>query len=143
MALFHRTPLTRALGILDMMSLIGIVGTLITYHVILQDVPWVSWIGWFYVILWVNKVVFTRCISAAFPAVFGLSETGVISLNPTWYTFSLAVFVILILLSLIESNTIIVILSTIACGRATVPPLVMARLLATSFDRRAAVGTTK
>lgn len=137
MPLFSSSPLARLLGMVDMSVLVVVVTSMLAAHILFLDAPWVSWLGWFYIVLWVNKAVFTAGFGGAFPAVFGLSETGVISLNPTWYIFSTAILCILVTTAVVESyhGIMFAVVASIACGRATIPPLIMARMLAVSYDR--------
>lgn len=150
MALLSKSPLARALGIADLAALVAVTASMVACHVILAGAPWVSWVGWFYIILWVNKAVFTAGFGGAFPAVFGLSETGIISLNPTWYMVSAAALCVLAAAAVAEAvygagwaYVVVASMAAAACGRATVPPLVMSRMLATVFDRRAGAGATR
>jgi hypothetical protein len=148
--MFSKSPLARALGVADLAALIIVIASMSAYHILLLDAPWVSWVGWFYVVLWVNKAVFTAGFGGAFPAVFGLSETGTISLNPTWYVVSAVALCALAVTAVVEAvhgdgavHVAVAVVAAIACGRATVPPLVMSRMLATAFNRRAGAGATR
>ena len=149
MALLHKSPLARKLGIADMFALLTVTATLFACHILLPGVPWQSLVGWFYLILWVNKVIVTSSFGAAFPAVFGLSETGIISINPTWYYLSGAVLCILVIMAVGEAvngsyiMAAIVVAASIACGRATIPPLIVAKMLAMSYDKQAGEGARR
>lgn len=150
MALFGKSPPARILGVADLAALIMVAASMMACHVMLAGAPWASWVGWFYIALWVNKAVFTGGFGGAFPAVFGLSETGIISLNPTWYMVSTAVLCALAVSAVSEAacgagwaHVAVAAAAAVTCGRATVLPLVMSRMLATVYDRRAGAGAAR
>ena len=150
MALFSWSPLARILGVADLAALVAVASTMAACHIMLAGAPRASWVGWFYIALWINKAVFTGGFGGAFPAVFGLSETGIISLNPTWYAVSAAVLCTLTASAVAEAvydagweHVLVAAAAAIACGRATVPPLVMSRMLATAYGRRAGAGAAR
>lgn len=135
---------------MDMAALLAVAASMVACHILMSTAPWTSWVGWLYVVLWANKAVFTAGFGGAFPVVFGLSETGIISLNPTWYVVSAAVLCVLVAAAAGEAvhgsggaHVIVAVAAAVACGRATIPPLIMSRMLATAFDRKAGAGATR
>ena len=122
-----------------MAALLAVTGLLVALHVF-EPATWYAWAAWLYVALCVNKALFCVRFGGAFPAVFGLSETGMFSVNPTWYLFSCAVLCVLAVAAVAEAlyggPYAFAVLAATACGRATIPALVTAHFYATSFDRQ-------
>lgn len=140
--LLFPSPLVRLLGVVDLVALIVIASTLIYSAILSGGVPWMSYVGGFYLFLWINKAFFTAGITgAAFPAIFGLTETGTFSINPLWYVVSLIVLcgvvIVIITTSLGDDMYMMAAISSaIACGRATIPPLMVGHALASRCIER-------
>ena len=136
----------RLFGIADLSALLIVTCTLIAGPYMLGQAPPVILAGALYAFLWCNKAYFTsRVTGSAFPAVFGMGRHGEFNINTLWYVFSVLILCFLAVVAVYAIRTApaefaVAIASAIACGRATIPVLVMGRALAAVYDRQSGRG---
>ena len=141
--LFLKTSwVVRLLGMIDLVALLVVVGSLAVGAYLSEDTPLIILAGVLYTFLWANKAYFTsRVAGAAFPAVFGLGPRSEFNINVMWYVFSTLVLcgLAVVMMYTIQTSHLGEVLvsaaAVISCGRATIPALVVGRALAAVYER--------